>query len=402
MADNKKHHFVPQFYLRFFSKDGKTVSVLNAKRGKVFHSAPLRSQCYRDYFYGKDGDHEKALSVFEGEAAQSLKKMIVNEAPPQENGRDYCCILLYIAIQANRTGYRVDAINDMCDDLMKHLVKTEHPEIGDISNLRIEMKNASNTAVKHALSMHILLLDLRWLLLRAPAGQEFVTSDTPALFANPFLPDNHGASTTGFPSKGLVIALPLTPTLALILFDSAVYRLHGYVDGASKIDVVEEDVFALNKLQCASCYDNVYFHRHDLDVHGMLTPAARYRRVKKNEQVIFPKDDTADHRSEIIMSMHVGVKMPLALSFLRERKQAERWKKEFLQLKKRPVVVIRDQFLHQVHREWSDREIEGEAMPPITDFLNDAIRARQGSPYVARATPADLWTSKKAPWSKWF
>lgn len=404
MADNKKHHYVPQFYLRFFSKDGRTVSVLNAKRAKIFHSAPLRNQCYRDYFYGKDGVHEKALSVFEGEAAQLIKKLIADQTTPRPKGRDFCSILLYVTIQANRTGYRVDALNDMCDDMMKYLVATEHPEIGDISKLRIEMTNASNLAIKYALSMHILLYDLRWLLLKAPTGQEFITSDTPVLFANPFLPDNHGASTTGFPSKGLVIAFPLTPTLTLILFDSDVYRLHGHADDAATIQAKEDDVLALNKLQCASCYDNVYFSRPDMNVQGLLAQAVRYRRAKKNQQRIFPKEDSPERKSEIIMSMQVGAKMPLVLSFLRPRKQAERWRKEFLQQKRRPVVVIRNRFLHQVHEEYIDRARAGEAMPHITDFLNEALRAgyRSANPYSPPEQSDDRWTSTDAPWSRFF
>lgn len=107
------------------------------------------------------------------------------------------------------------------------------------------------------------------------------------------------------------------PTLALILFDSDVYRLHGHADDAAMIQSEEADVFALNKLQCASCYDNVYFSRPDLDVLGMLAQAVRYRRTKKNRQRIFPKEDSPERKSEIIINMLVSVKMPLALSFLR-------------------------------------------------------------------------------------
>jgi hypothetical protein len=61
MAGNKNQHFVPKFYLRHFSADKKSIHLLNLKSEKPIFGAPLKNQCSRDYFYGEDGRHEKAL-----------------------------------------------------------------------------------------------------------------------------------------------------------------------------------------------------------------------------------------------------------------------------------------------------------------------------------------------------
>src|ERR1700761_6954191 len=50
MPDNKKHHFVPKFYLTRFSDDGKSINAYVLKSSKKVLSANLANQCYRDYF----------------------------------------------------------------------------------------------------------------------------------------------------------------------------------------------------------------------------------------------------------------------------------------------------------------------------------------------------------------
>lgn len=53
MAKNKKQHFVPRFYLRKFSADGRSVNIWNLTNEKRIQGANLKNQCYKDYFYGE-------------------------------------------------------------------------------------------------------------------------------------------------------------------------------------------------------------------------------------------------------------------------------------------------------------------------------------------------------------
>ena len=70
MPSNKKHHYVPRFYLKNFSCDSRSISLFNIKAQKIVAEASLKSQCYRDYFYGKEPTIEKALGDMEVIAAQ--------------------------------------------------------------------------------------------------------------------------------------------------------------------------------------------------------------------------------------------------------------------------------------------------------------------------------------------
>jgi hypothetical protein len=45
MPDNKKHHYVPRFYLRIFSKDKNSINIYNKEQEKVF-LGNINNQCY--------------------------------------------------------------------------------------------------------------------------------------------------------------------------------------------------------------------------------------------------------------------------------------------------------------------------------------------------------------------
>jgi hypothetical protein len=122
MPANKKHHFVPQMYFRFFSRDGRSINVFNIKRETVVSTeAPIKVQCYRDYFYGKDGKHEGALAIIEGHAKQSIQRIISTECTPNSDSPDRSTMLMFLMLQAFRTGYQVDRLNDMVDWSLKYL-----------------------------------------------------------------------------------------------------------------------------------------------------------------------------------------------------------------------------------------------------------------------------------------
>jgi hypothetical protein len=51
----KNNHFVPQSYLRrFCSVSERHVGLFNLKSGRTVETAPIKSQCARDYFYTKN------------------------------------------------------------------------------------------------------------------------------------------------------------------------------------------------------------------------------------------------------------------------------------------------------------------------------------------------------------
>ena len=56
MADKKRQHYVPRFYLKNFSinSEGKAIGIYNVEKCKFIPSGSLKSQAYENYFYGED------------------------------------------------------------------------------------------------------------------------------------------------------------------------------------------------------------------------------------------------------------------------------------------------------------------------------------------------------------
>jgi hypothetical protein len=355
---------------------------VNISSSRQILRASLKTQCYRDYFYGEDGQQEKLLADIEGIAATALKKVVLSESLPGQANSDFSTILTYLLLQNSRTGYHIDALNEMADSFMKHAIRPyfnqQFPE-GDLEKFVITLTGATHMAISSALNGYILLLDMQWLLLKAPTGNEFITSDTPVVRANPFLQDLMKGGGAGIANKGLQILLPLTPNLAILLFDKQTYRTHG-IRGTELVTVTAKDLEMLNVLQCAACYENVYFNDPSLKLEALAQKARPFRRAKKHTTEVHVREDTEERRRELILLNQVPVKAPLTFSFLAVRKEAVRWKAEYSRLKMKPAVAIRTPFLSKIYDEYHQRIEEGYELPEIGEYLQ--IRFEQEKPDI--------------------
>ena len=88
MSAHKNHHFVPQFYLRRFSPDGRSVATLILNEIRVVEKASIRNQCQKEYFYGK-GAAEEGFQLLEGDIATVLRTMENVRRFPSRNKRGH-------------------------------------------------------------------------------------------------------------------------------------------------------------------------------------------------------------------------------------------------------------------------------------------------------------------------
>ncbi len=84
MAENKRQHFVPQFYMRKFSVDAerKLISLYVIDGERHVPAASIRDQAYEDYFYGKAGV-EDDLKELEAVVSPIIAKAIGENALPE-------------------------------------------------------------------------------------------------------------------------------------------------------------------------------------------------------------------------------------------------------------------------------------------------------------------------------
>ena len=66
MAEKKRQHYVPKFYLKLFSwDDKKLINIYNISHKQIIPNGTLEKQCYEDYFYGKDLVIENSFGTIE-------------------------------------------------------------------------------------------------------------------------------------------------------------------------------------------------------------------------------------------------------------------------------------------------------------------------------------------------
>ena len=345
VPDNKSHHYVPRFYLRNFSKSGKSIDLFNIDSQRQIKNAPIKGQCCRDYFYGKSPENEKSLSAAEGEVAQLFRLIKEQARLPHDFTAGHLLLCFHIATQAGRTQYAADTVNALTDGMMREYLKHDPSITQDmLAQVRFGYDDPALISTAQGAISFPLLMDLECRVLLAPRGTEFITSDNPVVKYNQFMMWRTDGSNTGVASKGLQIFFPILPFLTLVMYDRDVYHFgnarSALVHMASPIDVHE-----LNMLQVASASKNVYTFTSAANIFKVTQDAAKYRRKKKVAVRAFPQPSEGSRESEIIATSHEDIRMNAILGFMRVHKRAKTWLRDFRSKRYQPAVVVRDDTL---------------------------------------------------------
>lgn len=304
MPNNKKHHYVPRFYLKRFSEDGKSICLYNLPNKLKVDNANLRNQCYKSYFYGKGQDMEGALADLEEGTARLFSLIDSYGCLPPYGTPEHLALLIYILIQSGRTKYSADAADEMHDKLIKHVFREKlEPELKgfNLDDFIVGIKDVSQFILRNTIKNYPILLDLGYKLLKNNTSEEFVTSDNPVVKYNQLFSFRTTGNNSGLATKGLQMFFPISPDKLIVLYDNVVYRL-----GNDTKSVVEannkQDVYNLNMLQMCSCEENIYFRDNSLNIQALHKKAKPYLRERKADIKVFPQEGTKMRRSEFIMN----------------------------------------------------------------------------------------------------
>jgi Protein of unknown function (DUF4238) len=212
MADKKKQHYVPRFYLKNFSLNTseKAIGIFNLASSKFIQSGNLKDQAYKNYFYGRDSKIEDALSVLEGVSAKVIKSVLTQNSVPSIGSQDHNTLLLFAISLSHRTPYLVEQFNEFTDKLVKAVISIESSVPPDLDKLRFVMTNPVRLALGKAVSSLPLVLDLGLKVAVNKTQYPFITSDHPVVLYNQFLEARKTyGSNTGLACKGLEMFLPI-------------------------------------------------------------------------------------------------------------------------------------------------------------------------------------------------
>lgn len=367
MPENKKHHYVPRFLLKRFSTDGKSINLWNIKSKRKIISANLKNQCYKDYFYGRTNTIEKSLGDIEGQTAELLRKLDEIGYPPPPGSDEYIGFLLFTLLQEGRTVYAVEAMEEFIDRFYKHaFVERVAAEGIDIEDYTVGLRDPAAYAAGVNLRSYPVALDLDIKLLKNKTKSQFIISDNPVVLYNQLFRFRNYGSNTGFACKGLQIFIPVSPSQILMFFDSDVYGVGP--NQKSYVEITQEkDVHQLNMLQMCSAYQNAYFENSSENIEALSKKAEPFRRTTKTQMDVFPEPHAQERRRELVVSSREDIRCNFAVSFIRLRKSAKSWRREFLKKRQQPAVVLRNEELASAAREFTKEVEEGSYEP--ADFL---------------------------------
>jgi hypothetical protein len=120
----RKHHYVPQFYLRGFTDDKKQLLVTDRPTEKVFRTNPTNVAAQRDFntIEGEDPHAvEKALAEFEGKVAPAVER--IKAAQSLANTEDRNALMNLICSLAIRNPRQRATINDFTGEIMQMMLE---------------------------------------------------------------------------------------------------------------------------------------------------------------------------------------------------------------------------------------------------------------------------------------
>lgn len=239
MSEPKKHHFLPQFYLDGFEfkTEGKKIKTVVYPKHKEpcepYIASVEDTGCKRDY-HTLEIDEEKdrasvetMLSKIEGEHSIIVDNMIVNQ-DFSDNEK------VELAFFLNLMRCRVPSVKKYLEEFHKNLVeisanilqrqgKFPDPppiikEMMDRNEQWFEVKISNWKLVQSMLDMAShkeiinLICQMNFSILKAPAGNFFITSDTPVSI---YCPNHEGPYGVGVSHPLVELFLPLTKSYGL-------------------------------------------------------------------------------------------------------------------------------------------------------------------------------------------
>ena len=328
--ENKKQHYVPQFYLRNFGLDHHkgSINLCLKKDGKIIENAEIRNQAYKNYFYGQDQELEKEFAKFEDIVSKIIRQIIGNKKITQ-SASELLWIRYFTFFQYQRTLKQADDTNDFInstihsiadrDDSIKDKVKDlvfgyDKPILFSLKILQKILPETLDLAVK------IVINNSKW---------PFLTSDHPVVLYNQFL-ERKGkqGGHTGLKTKGLQVFFPLSPRVLLMYYDRNVYD----VGAKNKLDTTTsqyDDIRQLNMLQTINC-GNVFFFNNELDkkyINSIRNGGLKHSYYGTEHQAESkPKMNADGTESFILHTYHEPLKLGLTLSFVKETLHAKNYK----------------------------------------------------------------------------
>jgi hypothetical protein len=274
----KRHHYISRFYLEGFADSEGLLSVFDRKDGTIRRQQPKDTTVvghFYTFFDEQDRQRfelEKLFSVVETRAASALKTLTGGRRLSHEE-REY--LSLFIAMTAIRTPAALEEArlvreeidraevklrvsseqqayaivkeflpSDTIDEKLREVAAEAYEMVsGDHFSVTVPHELARQMSLKQWALVAELLYKRDWTVVEAPAGHEYMTSDSPAVLA-PL--EGTEDRPLGFGSSHAHVLFPLSRKLALVM--------NGDEGRFRRMSVKPEQADRFNSTMAADCY----------------------------------------------------------------------------------------------------------------------------------------------------
>lgn len=305
-TDKKNQHYIPKFYLRNFSylNNKKQIGVFNILSEFYYPKANLKHQGSKNFFYGVDGVVEDNLSVIEGDLARVIKVILETNQLPKKESDEHIDLLFFVALTDLRNPVRIEGAKMMFQEMAARI--RELDEDADTERFVPSMTHEEVIAMSFSGLKDVVttILDLDYKLLFNKTSKPFISSDFPIVKYNQYLEAKKWSqSKTGYGLTGLQILIPLSSDIALLFFDSDIYKVGDKKQKAYSI-IKEEDIDSLNILQFINCFETIFFDEkaNENYIRYLYNKSKRFKRANVSRAGLSYLFRDGDNQEEMIKS----------------------------------------------------------------------------------------------------
>lgn len=235
MSEPRRHHYVPQFYLRGFSKNRRRIFRIERDTGlyvpvNIRETAAIRDYNELDYEGAPDRNAvEKALGELEGELAKDMDALLAKGINAKQELCEIICLLVQLRLRIPAFKKHIQsAMEEQLRETAKALEREGRlpkPPPGlegvlAVENFRFSIKNWFWLQMVFEQSSSPDTLEIysrmRVQLLRS-TGSSFITSDQPVSLFHPEVANLGWYGGVGPATPGVEIFLPLSSKAGLLL-----------------------------------------------------------------------------------------------------------------------------------------------------------------------------------------
>lgn len=281
MANKKKNHYVPKFYLRNFTDDPQNekskIDLFNIKGNTYVGPVYYGPQMQESYFYSIESGWEDRLNDdFEGNHKQIISDLLAGKTP-SKNVLMEVVLLMHFRTKVRRNKdiiFRKILIDRNLDYLVKSFkshIRNSYFGLGRIVLFFLSEKQIESLVRRESYREYLKPQDiagknidnfkrlkeeakgLEAVILENDTKNNLISSDHPAIIINPFLSKRvKNAGVNGLKQMGVLLLLPISPKYLLLCYDPEIYELD------PKKILTSQDVSGLNALQVWVAEEAVY------------------------------------------------------------------------------------------------------------------------------------------------